>query len=467
MTPEQLKELLSGSPEEVVKKLTEKSIILPEWANLIKEYDPKEHPVMDKTKYPDISHEGGAMEYVTRITEDLQRLAVKKTTQLCVGIPVERVYKAVDDKQKAVAAVIEKIMQNNRIDSVNIERCNMLFASCEAFTLWYAVESEHNLYGMTKPSPLKIKCKNYSPMNGDSLYPFLNAYGDMMAMSFGSKRKEGDKDVEYLDVFTSDTHIPYINSGDGWQINGEAESITVIGKIPGVYAYRPSPIWEDTSPICYEIEWALSRNGNYLRRNSKPILAVYTSENISFGESNDNASLDVQQHAPGTRMEYVTWQQAVENLKFYIQQLRQSFFSQLQLPDTSFDSMKTTPMSGEARLMMFIDAQLKVRDESGRLLEMFDREINVVKAFVKVIMTGYEDDIDALIVENVITPFAVRSEKDKIENLTTANCGKPLMSHRDSVERGGYSDDVEETMKEIANDNLADVGQPTSLDPYQ
>ena len=215
MTAEQLKVFLTGSPGEVVERLKEKSIKLPSWENLKKEYDPNKHPVMDKTIYPDISHKGGSMEYVTRITEDLQRLAVKKTTQLCVGIPVERIYKTTDDKQKEVAAVIEKIMQNNRIDSVNIERCNMLFASCEVFTLWYAVEQEHNLYGMPKPSPLKIKCKNYSPINGDSLYPFMDEYGDMLAMSFGSKRKDGDKDNEYLDAFTSDTHVQYVNSGDG------------------------------------------------------------------------------------------------------------------------------------------------------------------------------------------------------------------------------------------------------------
>lgn len=37
----------------------------------------------------------------------------------------------------------------------------------------------------------------------------------------------------------------------------------------------------------------------------------------------------------------------------------------LQLPDMSQESMKQTPMSGEARKMMFLDAQQKVLDESG------------------------------------------------------------------------------------------------------
>lgn len=455
MTQEDIKAMLSGSPEEVIARLKQKSITVPAWADLVKQYDPKQHPVMDKTKYPDITHEDGTIEYVTRITEDLQRMAVKKATQLCVGMPVKRVYKtADDDRQKEVAKVIEKIMLANRIDSVNIERCNMLFAACEVFTLWYAVEQEHNLYGTPTPSKLKIRCKNYSPINGDELYPTMDSYGDMLAMSFGSKQKTGDKEVEYFDMFTSDTHIHYVNDG-GW--TEELRENIIILKIPGAYAFRPTSIWEDTSNICYEIEWALSRNGNYLRRNSKPIFAVFGDEEVTFGDSDDNASLDIVQYGKDMKAGYITWQQAVENLKFYIQQLRQSFFSQLQLPDTSFDSMKTTPMSGEARQMMFIDAQLKVKDESGRLIEMFDREINVVKAFVKIIMPGYDDAIDALIVENVITPFTIRSEKEDIQNIMTATGGKPIVSQRQGVQYLGWSEDVEATMQELAEEKSTDV----------
>lgn len=455
MTQEDINALLSGSPEEVIARLKQKSITVPAWGDLVKQYDPKQHPVMDKTKYPDITHEDGTPEYVTRITEDLQRMAVKKATQLCVGMPVKRVYKtADDDRQKEVAKVIEKIMLANRIDSVNIERCNMLFAACEVFTLWYAVEQEHNLYGTPTPSKLKLRCKNYSPINGDELYPAMDSYGDMLAMSFGSKQKTGDKEVEYFDVFISDTHIRYVNDG-GW--TEELRENIIILKIPGAYAFRSTPIWEDTSNICYEIEWALSRNGNYLRRNSKPIFAVFGDEEVTFGDSDDNASLDIVQYGKDMKAGYITWQQAVENLKFYIQQLRQSFFSQLQLPDTSFDSMKTTPMSGEARQMMFIDAQLKVKDESGRLIEMFDREINVVKAFVKIIMPGYDDAIDALVVENVITPFTILSEKEDIQNIMTATGGKPIASQRQGVQYLGWSEDVETTMQELAEEKSTDV----------
>ena len=466
MTPEEIKALLTSTPEEAVKRLKTKSIVIPSWEDLDKEYNPKKHPIMNTSEYPDGKNEDGSINKVARITQNLQKLAVKKTTQICVGIPVKRIYKADNSRQKEVAKVIESIFKRNRIDDVNIERCHMLFASCEVFTLWFAVEQVHNLYKTAQPSKIKVKCKSYSPMNGDSLYPFMDDYGDMLAMSFGSIKKQGGKDIEYLDTYTSETHIRYKNGGDGWVVDGEVEDISTIGKIPGVYIYRNEPVWEDTSCICYETEGMLSRNAKYLRQNLKPVFGIFAdeenSESNDKGEkSSDNDPLSVLSFPKGSDAKYITWEQAIEGLKFHMQQLRQSFFSQLQLPDTSFDSMKTTPMSGEARQMMFIDAILKAIEERGRLLAGFDREVNVIKAFVKILMPGYEEDIDALDVENVVTPFTIRSIKEEIQNLTTANGGKPIMSQRESIERAGYSDDVDLTMQEIAKESMTDAGEPT------
>ena len=301
-------------------------------------------------------------------------------------------------------------------------------------------------------------------MSGDTLYPLMDDYGDMLAMSFGSTKTQGDKEVEYLDTYTSDTHIRYMNSGEGWVIDGDTESIS-IAKIPGVYINRNEPIWEDTSCICYEIEGMLSRNAKYLRKNLKPIFGIFSDEEVDDGDeeegNRDDDPLSVLTFPKGANAKYITWEQAIEGLKFHIQELRQSFFSQLQLPDTSFDSMKTTPMSGEARQMMFIDTLLKAIEERGRLLAAYDREINVLKAFVKVIMPGYEDDIDALDVENIVTPFTIHSAKEDIQNLVTANGGKPIMSQRESVERAGYSDDIDKTMKELSDENMVNIGEPT------
>ncbi len=450
-----------GSAEQIISALKDKSINVPVWGGtkgLLQEFDPRKHPVMNKAIYPDeVTAEG--VQHVTRITCDLQRLATKRMTELCCGIPVKRVYKPENDRQKEIAQYLEAIYDRNRIDSVNTERLNMLFAGCEVMTLWFAVESPNNQYGFN--SRLKLRCRNFSPMLGDDLYPLFDEYGDMIAMSVGYSRKVGRKTIRYFDTYTATKHIKWSDANGQWQ-EVENEDITLL-KIPCIYAWRPMPIWEDTSKTVYEIEWSLSRNGNYLRENSKPLFVVFADEAINYGDekSPNREFRSIMQYPKGSTAQYITWQQAVENLKFYVEQLRSMFFTQLQLPDWSYEKMSQQALSGESRKQMFIDAQLKVKDESGRLIEFFDREMNVIKAFLKIMLgNAYAADIDSLKVDMVITPFTITDEKDTITNLITANGGEPIISQRESIEMYGHSDDVDKTLQEIKAQKAVDIMQP-------
>lgn len=450
------------SEEAKIAALKEKTIVVPAWGGrtgLKKEYDPKLHPVMDKSIYPDIVNADGTLEPQTRITYDLQRLATKRMTELATGTPVKRIYNPENDRQQEIAGYIEAIFERNRIDSINNERCNLLFAGCEFITLWYATETPNNLYGFN--APLKLRCRNFSPMLGDELYPLFDEYGDMIALSVGYRRKVGGRTVQYFDTYTADRHIKWSNA-EGSSMTIVEDETTTLGKIPAVYVWRPTPIWEDTSKIVYEMEWAMSRNGNYLRKNSKPIFAVFADEIMDYGnEGDDKEARAIMQFPKGTTAQYLTWAQATESLKFFMAELRQSFFTQLQLPDWSYESMKSAPMSGESRKQLFIDALLKVKDESGRLIEAFDREVNVVKAFLKTMLpSAYHADIDALAVEQEVSAFVITEEKDSITNLMTANGGKPIISQRESIEMLGWSKDVDKTLEDIAAQEVQDAYEP-------
>ena len=187
---------------------------------------------------------------------------------------------------------------------------------------------------------------------------------------------------------------------------------------------------------------------------------VCANEVIQYGDEKgaNEEFKTVAQFPTGAKAEYVTWSQATESLKFHIDTLRSLYFTQLQLPDWSYEKMSQTALSGESRKQMFIDAELKVVDESGRLLEMFDRETNVLRAFAKLIMgSSYHADIDALQIETVITPYRITDEKERVERLMTANGNKPIMSQRESIEAYGHSDDVDQTLKEIAEQEKSDL----------
>lgn len=448
-----------GGEQAIINALMNKTIKIPVWGGkdgLCAEYDPSMHPVMDKAKYPDITTKDG-IKHVVRITLGFQRLAVKRMTELMCGIPVKRVYRPANERQQEIAGYLENIYKQVRIDSVNIARMNNLFASCEVFTLWYAIEQRHNRYGFD--SPLKMRCVNYSPMLGDNLYPLFDEFGDMIAMSVGYTRLVNGEYVQFFDCYTAQRHIKW-SFATGNPVRVQDEDISTLGKIPGVYVMRPTPIWEHTSGNVFEVEWALSRDGNYLRDNSKPKFVVFADNAIRYGDERDSNEefKAVMQFPANGRAEYITWNQAIDNLKYYADTLRNLFFTQLQLPDWSYEKMSQQALSGESRKQMFIDAQLKVTDESGRWLEAFDRETNVLKAFLKSMLPdSYHEDIDALPVESVITAYTITDEKDTINNLLAANGNKPIMSQRESIEEFGYSDDADRTLREIAEEKKIDV----------
>lgn len=446
-------------PDEIIADLKTKELVIPAWSDLEKEYNPKKHPIMVDPSYVDILRADGKTEKVTRVAVPLQKLAAARITQMCFGLPVKRVYKPKDDNEKKVAVILEKIFLKNRINSVNIDRGVKLFASCESATFWYAVEKDNNFYG--EQSKLKLRCKSYSPMNGDAIYPLFDEDDDMIALSLNYTRVTGTLTVEYFDVFTNTKHHQWKRKlTDNVWTESVNEKITLT-KIPAVYIYRSKPIWEDSNNDVYEIEWTLSRNGNYIRKNSKPLFVIFSDEETQIGKEQPNEGKAVLQYPKGSEAKYVTWEQATESIKFQIESLFRTFFTGLQLPDMSFDSMKTAPMSGEARKMMFIDAQMKVLQEQGAWLEMFDREVNVVKEYMKIMFPKYANAIDSLLVENIITPFVISDEKETINNIMTATGGAPVLSQREGVEYLGWSEDVEKTMGELKSEKTADVMNPT------
>ena len=459
-----INEILSlDNPNDVINELKYKTIIVRPWSELEKEYDKKKHPVYTDKSYQDKVKEnkngGSNVVKLSRIALGLQKLAVKRMGELCFGIPVKRIYKPNGDQEQKAARIIESIFQKNKIDSVNLERSKYLYASCEFATIWYTQEQSTE-YGGEKTS-IKLRCKSYSPMNDTNIYPLFDDYDDMIALSIEYTRKQGNVSVTYFETFTAERHIRWIAKGQGWEV--ELDEQIQIGKIAGVYQWRSEPIWEDESDNVYEAEWQLSRQGNYLRKNLEPIWVVFSDEDITMGKEDNSGTTGrkVMKYPKDARAGYHTWEQAIDNLKYFIETIRQNFFAQLQLPEMSSDAMKSMPMSAESRKMIFIDGQLKVTDESGLWYDTFYREINVVKAFAKKMFPKLEAAIESLQVQVLITPYNITDESERINMYSDATGGKPVMSQRTAVERLGYADNLDEELQRIADETIELLGNPT------
>jgi hypothetical protein len=444
----------SGRPiSDVIDDLKNKSVEVPEWSKLLKDYEPTKHKIVDdKETRKDKVKSDGILEKASRIYIGLEKLLTKRTTEFAFAIPVRRVYHNTDDsdKRQQIAKAVEAIYKYARIDSENIKRGNAYFASCEIFTIWYAVEKPNTLYGFN--SKYKLKCKTYSPMDGVKLYPLFDELGDMLAMSFEYKKKIKDKEVTFFETYTADKHFKWKQQDGDWESVIEPEKITLfLGKIPGAYTYRPVPIYHGLSYIREEIEYTLSRNSDVIAYNSAPVLKV---AGKLVGDEDKGESRRIFRLQDGGDVSYVSWSQSIEALKYHVETLLKLFFMQGQMPDLSFENMKSLGNIGfDARQMILSDAHMKIGDESGAWVEFFERECSVIKEFLKFMNTDWKDEVDNVEVEHIITPFIQNDEDALINRLQKGNGGKAIFSQLESIRMAGYSNDPKETLKQIQEED--------------
>lgn len=435
---------------DVVRDLRVRNTRVPSWGELSKQYDASKHPIMSDPEF--MPRKGVKM---CRVRLGWQKLATRRMAELCFGIPVKHDYRVTDEQGQRAARILEAIYSKNRMDAENINRARMIYAGCEFATIWYTQEQE-TMYGGER-SATKIRCRTYSPMQGDIIYPLFDDFDDLVALSVEYHKNLGTEQVTYFESYTATEHNRWVQRAGTWEEDMPPEQMT-IGKIAGVYAWRDEPIWEDESENVSEAEYALSRNGNYIRKNSKPNWVVYADQEdlVKFGQEKDTDSTarNVLHYPANAKAGFETWSQATDALEYHIKQIRENFHSQLQLTDMSFDSMKTTPMSGEARKMMFIDAQLKVTDEKGLWTEVLSREMSVIKAFARLMFPSLAEAFDTLECDFVITPFSIQDMGEKV-NVYTAATQKPIMSQRTAIQKLGEVDDVNEEMKRLAEEDAA------------
>lgn len=466
-----LKELFVGnSNDEIIRRLKHKSVEVADWSNVRKDYEPKLHAIVkDQHTRKDRVRTDGVVENASRLYIGLEKLLSKRVNEYTFSIPVRREYSNIGDSEvrKEIANAIESIYKNAKINTVNLKRGLAYYVACEIFTIWYAVKKKNTLYGFN--SQYKLKCKTYSPKDGVRLYPLIDNMDDMLAMSF-----EYDKDVDgqshtYFETFTEDRHYLWEKTGVGeWRniltetdddgIENAGETIK-LGKIPGAYLFRKNPIFEDLSELRNELEYTLSRNSDVLAYNSAPVLKVVGD---IVGDETKGESHRLFRLKNGGDVDYVSWTQSIEAIKFHCEILVRLFFMQAQMPDISFENLKGLGSIGyDARQTMFTDAYLKIQDEAGPWIEFLERECNVIKAFLKLLNTKWKDEIDQVEVKHIITPYIQNDEMFVLEKWLKANGEKPLVGHRESIRKAGLSDDPEATYKELEKENNQTIEEKT------
>lgn len=439
------------NPERVVDAiigdLKKKSVEVPDWEVLKKKYYPSLHDIVkDQIGRKDKKRGDGQIDKAARIAIGMERLHVNRLAGFIFAIPVRRIYHNIEDSpvRQDIAKAIENIYKYAKVKKENLKRGKKFYASCEIFTIWYAVKRPNTLYGFN--CNYKLKCKTYSPMDGTKLYPLFDEYDDMIAMSFEYKKTINGTEHTYFETYTADKRYKWENDGYGWKAVVEAEALELL-KIPGVYKSMEYAVYEDLTTTREDIEYNLSRDSDVVAYNSAPLLAI---SGEIVGEEDKGETRRLLRLKNGADAKYISWNQSTEASKNHFNTMTQLYWTQAQLPDISFANMVGLGNIGyDARQTLFAEAELKVGEEEGDWIEFFEREASVIKAFLKLMKADWASEVDNVEIEHIITPFTQNDDSATIDKAMKGNGGKPVFSHLQSVQMVNSSSDPQAILQQI------------------
>ena len=402
-------------------------------------------------------------EKVARIAVALQNLIINRAVSFVFGN--EPAYNSTpdNDNQKLVKRAFDRILYDAKSRSLNRKIARFIFGFKECAELWYPVEAKepHGNYGFT--TTFKLRCALFSPALGDTLYPYFDETGDMVAFSRSFARKDDSGNAtDFFETYTDEEHCLWANGANGYEMVDGYPKPVAIGKIPIVFGHQDKFETQDVDKLIDRLEKLLSNFADTNDYHASP--KIFTTGQIN-GWSKKGEAGAVIEGEEGATMQYVSWQNAPESVKLEIETLLKMIYTITQTPDISFDSVKGIgAVSGIALKLLFMDAHLKVQDKREIFDDYLQRRVNVIKAYIGQFNQSLKADCDSLLIEPEIVPYMIVDEKEQVEYWMTANGNKALISQEESVEKAGLTSNAEATMEKINNESSRDnsfvIGEP-------
>ena len=196
-------------------------------------------------------------EKVARIALAIQRLIINRAVSFCFGNPINYNATPTNDNEALILHALNRILYDVKCNSLNRKIGRSIFGYKECAEYWYTVEKPNSKYGFK--SKHKLRCALFSPAYGDTLYPYFDETGDMVAFSRAFSRKDaGENAVDYFETFTDKEHWLWINGANGYEAAPGYPKPIKIGKIPIIYGHQPKFETEDVDRLIDRLETLLS-----------------------------------------------------------------------------------------------------------------------------------------------------------------------------------------------------------------
>lgn len=434
------------------------------------QYDPEKHKIFDEHYRPKkvIQVPSGRKDPTTgkdiykqkkvervRIAIPVQRSIVERAVGFLLGIPAEYrisqngvAVKNASDPQKRLFNAVKKVYHHNKMRYFDKKLARMVFRQREAAELWYM---ETNPDGTINQNG-KMRVKLLAPVLGDRLFPHFNDLDNMdgFARQYKVYDEEG-KSTQHFDVYTDRFVYQYVNTGQGWNLQGSPKQHGFT-KIPIVYYRQEQAEWEDVQP---EIERAEDLTSNWGDTNDYFGVPKYFVKGKLNGFAEKGEQGSVFSGEKDTDMRMLSWDNSPASVTGELANLFSMIYSYTHSADVSFERMKEVGnnTSGAAIRLMFTDPHMNAQVKTELFGEMFTRRSNIVSNGIcntgiieRGIPMSIADDTDF---EPIFNPFMPKNEVEQLDLITKSTGGKATTSRRRGIELNPLNDDPEEVEKEI------------------
>lgn len=494
-TPKTLQEILEL--EDIEQKITYlkkgRRTSMPKTDENLADWSPDRHEIMDKSKYKKIKvlvkmeetkfdPETGQttkipakyeMKEPNRIALPIEQDIVNINTAFTVGTEPTLDCTPEDDGERGVFEAIKQIFKKNKLKFQNRKIVRSWLSEQEVAEYWYVVKDDGfwaklkrkiaGIFGMVVPE-YRLKSQLWSPFRGDTLYPFFDDSGDMVAFSREYEKTDLDGNKHTVFMTVTDTMVYQWEENKTWEENSERSFKHGLPKLPVMYGYRSEPLCAKVHSLRVRLEKCLSGYADCIDYHFFPYLML-------FGEVNpDMLTGDVRNRmlnlmGDGAHAEYLTWNQASDPIKVEIETYFNQMYALTNTPRISFDQLKGTgnALSGVSFKYVFMAAHMAVQNYAEELGPFFQRRVNFLTAAVGALNASLEAASKAVDIETKIVPFMIDSESDKVHTAAEAVSGGVW-----SLEHGvsycsnyGELQDELQQIKEEQKEKVAMTQKPT------
>lgn len=450
---------------------------IPDVVRLYNDWNPNKHEIItDNKKYPKIrvvvekgkevkSDTTGRMtrtddkvEYKdpNRIALPLEQDIVNIQTAFTVGTEPSIDCDTDDEGEKSLLSALKQVIRKNKLKYQNKKIVRSWLSEQEVAEYWYAVKDDGfwailkrkiaSIFGKAVPE-YRLKSTLWSPFRGDTLYPFFDDTGDMVAFSREYKKTNLDGTETTVFMTLTNDSIRTCIIGD----NNQDEVVSHgFPKLPVIYTYRKNAYCDVIRPIRIRIEKLLSAFGDCIDYHFFPILKLF-GEVTGFSGTTRNRVVNLTGEKADAA--YLTWQQAAEPIKLELETLFSRAYSMTNTPQISFENLKGTgnALSGSAFRYVFMGAHMAVENHAEEIGLFMQRRVNFLISALGTQNSRLAAPAQTIDVEVNIVPYMIDNIDDKVQTAVTAVDGG-IWSRKEGILFAGNADRVDEELKEIEED---------------